>query len=63
MDIITLIKVLVSGLLDAEEEFLEHLDTFSVFEQTMHGLTDKMAADFLGLALTNADILIRESGR
>ena len=32
MDIITLIKALVSGLLDAEEEFLEHLDTFSAFE-------------------------------
>ncbi len=29
MDIITLVKALVSGLLDAEEEFLEHLDTFS----------------------------------
>ena len=50
MDIITLIKVLVSGLLDAEEDFLEHLDTFSAFEETVHELTDKMAADFLGLA-------------
>ena len=63
MDIITLIEALVSGLLDAEEEFLEHLDTFSAFEETVHGLTDKMAADFLGMALTNADRLIRESGR
>lgn len=63
MDIITLIKVLVSGLLDAEEDFLEHLDTFSAFEETVHELTDKMAADFLGLALTNADKLIRESGK
>ena len=41
MDIITLIEALVSGLLDAEEEFLEHLDTFSAFEETVHGLTDK----------------------
>ena len=62
-DIITLIKALVSGVLDAEEEFLEYLDTFSAFEGTVHGLTDKMAADFPGLALTNADLLIRESGK
>ena len=63
MDIITLIRELVTGLLDAEEKFLEHLDTFPAFEESVHGLTDQMAADFLGLALTNADILIRESGK
>ena len=49
MDIITLIKALVSGLLDAEEEFLEHLDTFSAFEETVHGLTDQILA-YAGLS-------------
>ena len=34
MDIITLIQVLVSGLFNAQEEFLEHLDRFSTFEET-----------------------------
>lgn len=63
MDIITLVKTLVSGLLDVEEEFLEHLDTFSTFEDTVHSLTNQLSADFLGLTLTNADILIRESGK
>ena len=63
MDIITLIKDLVTGLLGAEKEFLKHLDTFSEFEENVHGLTDQMAAGFLGLALTNADTLIRESGK
>ena len=63
MDIIALIKELVTGLLDAEEEFLEHLDTFPAFEESVHGLTDRMAAGFLGLVLTNADTLIRESGK
>ena len=63
MDIITLIKALVSGLLDAEEEFLKHLDTFSMFEESVRGLTNQMAADFIGLTLSNADTLIRESGR
>ena len=35
MDIITLINTLVSGLLNAEEEFLEHLDSFTTFEKTI----------------------------
>ena len=63
MDIITLIQVLVSGLLNAQEEFLEHLDRFSTFEETVNGLTDQVAADFIGLTLTAADTLIRESGK
>ena len=63
MDIITLIKELVTGLLDAEENFLEHLDAFPEFEENVHKLTDQIAADFLGLTLTNADALIRESGK
>lgn len=63
MDIITLIKVLVSGLLNAQEKFLEHLDQFSTFEETVNGLTDRVAADFIGLTLTAADTLIRESGK
>ena len=63
MDIITLIQVLVSGLLNAQEEFLEHLDRFSTFEETVNELTDQVAADFIGLTLTAADTLIRESGK
>lgn len=54
MDIITLIQVLVSGLLNAQEEFLEHLDQFSTFEETVNRLTDQVAADFIGLTLTNS---------
>ncbi len=38
MDIITLIMGLVTGLLDAEENFLRHLDTFPEFEENVHGL-------------------------
>ena len=62
MDIIALINTLVSGLLNAEEEFLEHLDSFTTFEETVSSLSNQMAADFIGLALTNADQLIRDSG-
>ena len=62
MDIITLIKELVTGLLNAEEEFLKHLDTFPKFEETVHELTDRMAADFMGAVLTNADTLISSAG-
>ena len=46
MDIITLINTFVSGLLNAEEEFLEHLDSFTMFEETVSRLSNQMAADF-----------------
>ena len=62
MDIIALIEDYVSGLLLAEEKFLEHLDAFSDFEEAVSDLSNRMAADFIGLSLTNADRLIRESG-
>lgn len=63
MDIITLINTLVSGLLNAQEGFLEHLDQFADFEETVNRLTDQVVADFIGLTLTEADTLIRESGK
>lgn len=62
MDIITLIDSYVRGLLHAEEEFLEHLNSLSTLEETVSELSNKMAADFIGLVLTNADQLIRNSG-
>ena len=62
MDIITLINTLVSGLLNAQEDFLEHLNQFADFEEAVNRLTDQVAADFIGLSLTAADTLIRESG-
>lgn len=34
---------------------MKHLDTFSMFEESVRGLTNQMAADFIGLALSNAD--------
>lgn len=62
MDIITLINNYVSGLLKAEEKFLEHLDSLTTFEETVSGLSSRMAADFIGLVLTEADRMIRDSG-
>jgi len=62
MDIITLIDDYVRGLLAAEENFLEHLDTLSTFEETVSDLSNRTAAEFIGLALSSADQLIRESG-
>ena len=63
MDIITLINTLVSGLLNAQEGFLEHLDQFADFEETVNRLTDQVAAAFIGLPLTAAATLMRESGQ
>ena len=34
-----------------------------MFEDSVHNLTNQLVADFLGLTLTNADILIQESGK
>ena len=51
MDIIALINTLVSGLLNAEEKFLEHLDSFTTFEETVSSLSNQMAADFIGLGI------------
>lgn len=62
MDIITLIDSYVRGLLKAEEDFLGHLDTLPSLEETVSALSSRMAADFIGLVLTNADQLIRDSG-
>ena len=38
------------------------LRPFSTFEETVNGLTDQVAADFIGLTLTAADTLIRKAG-
>ena len=63
MDIISLLDGYVRGLLEAEEVFLQDLGQFSMLEKTVSDLSRKMAADFLSLALTNADELLRSSNR
>ena len=62
MDILTLIRSYVEGLLDAEDRFIEQLDTFPELEKTVVELTNRMAAGFLGVVLTTADALICDSG-
>lgn len=59
--IIALIEGYVEGLLKAEDEFIGHLDDFTGLEKTVTELSNRMAADFLGMCLTNADELIRMS--
>jgi len=62
-NIIPLLQKLATGLLEAQDTFNEHLDQFPEFEQAVVGLTNQMAAEFLGTCLTTADNLIRENGR
>ena len=62
MDILTLIRSYVEGLLEAEDRFIEHLDSFPDLEKTVVELSNRMAAGFLGAVLTTADDLICESG-
>ena len=61
--IITLLSDYVTGLLKAQEDFIEHLDAFPELEQTVVELSNRMAAGFLGACLTTADALICKSGR
>lgn len=56
MDIVTLIERFVTGLLQAEEKFYDHL------EQTAAELSSRAAADFLAMVLTKADQFICDSG-
>ena len=62
MDIVSLIRSYVEGLLEAENRFIEHLDSFPELEKTVVELSNRMAAGFLGAVLTTADDLICESG-
>jgi len=62
-DIIPLLQKLTTGLLEAQDTFNTHMDQFPEFEQAVVGLTNQMAAEFLGVCLTAADDLIREHGR
>ena len=63
MDIITLLNDYVTGLLKAEESFIQDLGEFPKLEQMVSDLSKRMAADFLSMVLTNADGLLRSSGR
>ncbi len=63
MESITLLADYVRGLLDAEDQFIQDLGQFPRLEQTGSDLSRKMAADFLSLVLSNADELLRSSGR
>ncbi len=63
MDIITLLDDYVTGLLKAEESFIKDLGEFPKLEQTVSDLSQRMAVGFLSLVLTNADELLRSSGR
>lgn len=59
--IITLLQEYITGLLDAEDNFIDHLDSLTELEETVVELSNHMAAGFLGVCLTTADELIRES--
>lgn len=63
MDIITLMERFGEGLLQAGEKFTDHPERFAELEQTVSELSNRAAADFLAMTLTQTDDLIRENGR
>ena len=60
--IITLLNSYVTGLLNAEDKFIDDLNEFPVLEKTVADLSNRMAAGFLAACLTTADMLISDSG-
>ena len=62
MDIITLLQDYASELLSAELDFTEHPDKFSDFEHRVASASQKTAADFLAMALTQMNQEICDSG-
>ena len=62
MDIITLVNELVTGLLAVEDKFIDNLQDFPTMEKDVSELTSRTAAEFLSMALTNADQMIYENG-
>lgn len=61
MDIVALLEVLVKGIFDAEEEFLENPKQFAEFETRVHKLFDQGALGFIEGVLGETDRMICES--
>lgn len=55
MDIVTLLEVLVKGLIEAEDKFIDNIKDFYDFEMSVKDLTEKFAASYLGSVLSSFD--------
>ena len=55
MDIVTLLEVLVKGLIEAEDKFIDNIKGFYDFEMSVKDLTEKFAASYLGSVLSSVD--------
>lgn len=61
MNIVSLISPFVTGILKADETFFENVSKFSVLEQTVSDLSNRLAADVLSSILSDLDRMVRES--
>ena len=58
MDIITLIKDLIDGFMNTQDDSIDHPDRFSDMEATVAALSQQAAARFLSLTLTQTDEIL-----
>lgn len=55
MDIVSLLELLVNGLIEAEERFLENPKDFYSLEKTVKSTTEAFSAKFLGEVLSSVN--------
>ena len=55
MDIVSLLKELVNGLLDAEQDFFKNPQDLRSFEKATKATTDALACQFISAALSSMD--------
>lgn len=61
MDIITFVNTFITGILRAEQDFIEEPGRFDKMEEAAGRLSSRLAADILGAVLTEMDELIAGS--
>ncbi len=62
MDIVTLISNFAGDLIRAEEKFWYHTDRLDDLEQEVREISNRAAADFIGMVLTSVDEAVCDSG-
>ena len=62
MDIVSLLRLLVNGLIEAEAKFFSNPKDLYALEKATKATTDAVAAQFMSVVLSSLDEQIRNSG-
>ena len=58
MDIVSLVETFLKSIFEAKELFFEKPEDLASFEQLISDASNKMAADFIGMSLTELDFKV-----